>query len=1055
MKRKLYTQISNLTLKAAMLCAALLLTGTVTLSAQTTQVSGIVSDKGGGIPGVTITVVGNNYYGTVSAADGSYSIRIPASDDVRLRFSFIGYKTQTVSVGGRSNLNVVLEEDATGIDEVIVMGYGSVKKEFVAGAVSQVSGAELVRTPMANVSQLMVGKLSGITTVQRSGLPGDDNVGIAVRGYNTFNDASPLVIVDGVERPINYVNIYDIESVTILKDAGAAAVYGVKGASGVILITTKQGRTGEATFSYNASTSFTTNTAFPEFLNGEDFLYWYNYASELDGKGKKFGADIISKVVNGDPDGLFANTNWYDQIFKNFGFTQRHNISATGGTDKLKYYSSLGIHDQDGIIKNVNYRRYNLRANMEARIAKNLNFYFSTSGHHLKREYPVTGLENLIYMGPVEQVVHAAPILSPMYNGMWTGWSQTPGAETYNPLAVIQKEAGYKKTYSWNTQNIMKLEYSFNSVPALQGLKVVAQANYDFGFTSNQNYEKGYDMYALDAQTMEFNVINSTGISKKGNYSKSASYGTTILFRPYLEYQRTFKERHNVRGMMIYEQKQTYDNTMTGNKEGYDFSQGADITLGESYSESGTIVSGSHSRTAHKAYIGWFTYTLDQKYILDFSFRADGTYLFDKSNRWGFFPAITAGWIMSGESWFKAAFPKIDFFKLRASFGELGNNDVSGVYGSYFRTTTNNYVFGGTANSAYYTSWDSPISLTWSRTRKSNVGFDITAWRGLFGLEIDAFYEYSYDLLESAGSYPPSLGGYYPDQNNSGRLANRGIDFTMKHYNQVTHDFAYNIKGIFTWSRNKLLSRVEGEGILSRLSGLGSRIGSMYGYRVLGMYQTQEDLDKALASPSSYGAIKLGAFIYDDVNGDGVIDSKDWVQIGNPTMPEMNFAMEFNFYWRNFQLNALFKGSAITSYTLSGTYTGNYSSGVIDNTAYTEAFYVGGNSPYYLVENSWTPTNTNAKYPTLSTDANPHNAYNNSVWVQNGNYLRLRELSLMYSFPEKWLQNTGIKGLDISAGATNLWTWHSFKYVDPEMPSVSNGYYPQQKEFTLSLNITF
>ena len=940
-----------------------------------------------------------------------------------------------------------LEEDATLVDDVVVIGYGVQKRQFIVGSVSQVSNKELLKAPMTNVSNMMTGKLPGVTSIQRSGQPGKDETTIFVRGASTFKDSSPLCIVDGVERMINTVNPNDIESISILKDAATSAIYGVRGANGVILITTKSGSKGEAVISYDGSVTFTTNTAMPEMLNAKDYIGWHNKAREMDGLDPLWTDEVIAGMKE---KGIYGDTDWLDLLFKNYGFTHQHNISASGGTEKIKYYTSIGLMNQDGIVPNTSYKRYNVRANIDAKIARNLNLSVNLSGFRQKTHAPGYTLATQNDYSPISQAIYALPILAPTYKGMPQGYQV--GSYTHQPITAIN-QSGYMDTQRWQFEGNAKLEYDFGSIEALQGLKAAIAVSYDYSNTANRNFSSTYKLMTFSTTTMDSSEVNASGINIMNNFNKSSSFGDSFTVRPTLTYNRDFG-LHSVGGLFFYEQRKNYSDTMTGYKSGYFANYPVDLSHGTTWEGITTPVTGSFSETGIASFAGRFNYAYDKKYLVEFTFRADASYKFDPDNRWGFFPSAAVGWVMSEENFFKEALPKVDFFKLRASYGELGMDDTDPYLFmmSYNSTTPNySYILGGSGVTSYYTSNYLHKGLTWSRTRSFNVGFDLSAWNGKLGVEFDWFYKVTDNILEKIGSsYAPSLGGNVPAFGNTGKVDNRGFELVLKHNNHFASGWRYALTGSLAWARNKVLAKQISDDHPMYRAILGQPMGSIYGYKALGFYQTQEQIDNSPTAPS--GEKRLGDLMYADINGDGKIEqSQDFVKIGRGYTPEMNFSLNMEVAYKNLYLTALWQGVALCSYQLSAA----YGSGTLDATMYTRAFYGQGNAPYYLVENAWREDNRNADYPRLSATGNFNNGWPSSWWVKNGAYLRLKSLQIGYTIPEKLLGNSGIGRINVYVAGTNLLTFSAFKYVDPEMPSVNNGYYPQQRTYSIGVNLSF
>lgn len=746
--------------------------------------------------------------------------------------------------------------------------------------------------------------------------------------------------------------------------------------------------------------------------------------------------------------GILGDTDWLSKIYKKFGLTHQHNISVSGGTDKVKYYSSVGLMNQDGILRNTDFKRYNMRGNVDAKITRNLTFAINMSVAHTERNWPGLSISPQSEFSPVTQAFYALPLLKETYEGKPLGY--TNGSYTYTPLAALE-DAGYQNQRNWTFDSTARLEYDFGSIKALQGLKASIFMGYNFGSTLDYNYLRKYSLYKFDPKSFTVTETIAQGIPES-NFNKSNSLGWSMTIRPQINYEREFG-KHSVSALFFFERRKSYDDTMTGYKTGYYADFPIDLSMG--LVNQSPYTTGSHSYTGSAGFAGRISYAYDKKYLLEVTMRADGSYKFAPKNRWGYFPSVAVGWVMSEEAFFKRALPKIEYFKLRASYGVLGSDDTSPyLYMQSFFSTAPGFtcVIGGQPQSAYYTGGYIHDNLTWSRTHTYNFGMELRAFQGKLGIEFDWFYKLTSRILESdsGGTYAPSLGGNNPAWLNSGRVDNRGFELTLRHANSFRNGWSYALTGNLSWARNRVLSRRIADNHPSYRAILGEPLGSIYGFQALGLFQTQEQVDNYPTAPSGWAG--LGEIMYKDIDGDGKIDrDHDYVKIGRSTTPEMSFSLNMDVAWKNISLSVLWQGVALCDYQLSGLY-GN---GHTDNTMYTRPFYGDGNAAYYLVENSWRPDHTNAEYPRLHAITNSNNANASTWWIRNGAYLRLKDVRLSYALPKKLLSKIGIERTSIYVAGTNLLTFSAFKYIDPENPGINNGYYPQQRTYSIGLNLTF
>lgn len=1038
------------------------------LFAQTKTVKGTVKDeKGDPLPAATIQVKEPK---AVVAADYSGVFTIKANGPtVTITVSMTGYITTTVTLSTDKNAQVVLKQSSTGLGEVVVVGYGQQKKGTVVGSVAQISGDQLKQMPAMNVTNMLAGRLPGLTTLQQSGRPGNDDATLRIRGVGTYQGAQgPLIIIDDVQRPsFNNLDPNEIESITILKDAVSTAVYGLQAANGIILITTKKGKNQRAKVSYDGAVTRNQNTRFPKFLDGPDYMQWYNKGTDMDNDYREntgqdptpytYTQEQIDAVRNGtNTNPLLGNTDWMDLLLGNKAYSQQHNINVRGGSDKVKYFTTAGMLSQDGVVKNTGFKRYNLRANVEAELNDLLTVGLNLAARQQQGRTPGISPDNTAYMNPFYQAVRMLPNL-PQYapNGMPTAYNSNAG--WVNPVAAVEN-SGYQNSES----NVFQSQITAAlKVPGVEGLNVKLVAAYDKTSTENKGWLTPYNMMgrARDQVAGDYVLVDKEpGITKNSlRQSYSQNYRKTL--QPSINYTKQFN-RHNVSALVLYEWSQAGSSVFSTGASNFQLTDLKEIDYGSTVAEDWISPTGSSKITNSRAgLVARLNYNFSEKYLVEIANRWDASVNFAKNNRWAAFPAVGLGWVISKEN-FLANVPEIEFLKLKGSVGRLGN-DVASSFAylqTYQLTSSPVMVVGGKPVSALYTTAPPNVDLHWETAISYNAGFESVFYKGKLGFDFEFFYKKTKDILDDPGSlYPLSLGGYAPSSINYGIMDNRGFDLQIRHRDQIGK-FQYGITGNLNWAKNKILRRNESVGTAAALRTVGRSYGTKFGFIADGMYQ---DWKEAADAPSpSGGVVAPGFFRYRDLNGDGRITrTDDFTVIGRSNLPEMMYGINFDLRYGQFDMTALFQGAALCDVSLAGTYEGSSgTSGVDDNTPFTKPFYGYGNSPYFLVENAWTPDNPNAEFPRLTaykSSLSAHNAHINSGWVRDGSYLRLKAAQIGYNVPKELLNHAKIEQVRVYVSGFNLVTWDKLKYLDPEMPNVNNGFYPQQRMYSVGVNVTF
>lgn len=1050
-----------------MLFVAFLLHGGIAM-AQSKTVSGTVKDNTGqALPGATVQVK-NGKQAVQADASGRFEVKVEANQ-VTLTVSMMGYESQSVAAVAGTPVIVTLNPSVKDLDQVVVVAYGKQRKSNVVGSVTQISGDQIRKVPAANVTNMLAGRLPGLTTLQQSGRPGADDAALRIRGVaTTGGNVAPVIIVDGVQRPsFSNLDPNEIESITLLKDAVSTAVYGLQAANGVILVTTKRGAGKKATISYDGSVMVGQNTRMPKFLNGPDYMEWYNKATEMDNEYlMHINADPIATIytkeqidalrngTNTNP--LFGNTDWVGELAGKNSISQRHNISVSGGSDNVKYFTNVGFLDQDGVVANTGFKRYNARTNLDMKLNEVFSVALDLGARQQNTETPGISPDNTAYMNPFYQAVRMLPNL-PMYapNGQPTGYYSNAG--WVNPVASVN-QSGYQKYQS----NVFQSNITFNvHVPWVKGLDLKLMAAYDKTSNENKSWITPYTLMGRnrDQVSGDFVALNTLPGITRNTLRQSFSQNNRKVFQPSISYTGRFND-HAVTGLLLYEWSRYNNSVFSTGASGFILTEIHDINYGSKETQYWVAPTGGSGVDSRAGYVGRINYSFKDRYLLEVATRKDASVNFPEDQRWQIFPAAAVGWIVSKENFFDKLSNTVTFLKLKGSIGRLGNEQTDNFQylKTFSLTTAPVVVIGGEAKTAVYSNPPPNAAITWETSTLTNVGFESIFWNGLLGVDFEWFYKVTDDILQGQGGlFPASVGGYYPSTVNSGIVDNRGFDLQIRHRNKVGK-FNYGVTGNFNWARNKIIRLDENPNLPYWQRRTGGSIGRKMGFVVDGIYQNWEETSNA-TSPSQ-GVVAPGFFRYKDLNGDGRLTrTDDMTFVGRSNLPEIMYGLNLDLSYGQFDFTALFQGAALADVSLAGTYEGSSNTyGVDDNTPFTKPFYGYGNSPYFLVEQAWTPDNPNARFPRLTSNRaslSAHNAHANSGWIVDGSYLRLKSMQLGYTLPARLLRSAKIQQLRFYVSGFNLFTWDKLKYLDPEMPNVNNGFYPQQRILSGGVNLTF
>lgn len=1062
----------GLEIKHVLMTVILLVCGTVSAFAQQ-ALSGRVTDQSGApLPGVTVMISGTSI-GTMTDGDGRYSLSVKAGQTVE--FSCLGMSGAFYAYDGKSSTyNVVLKEDTEFIDETVIVGYGTQKKSSMTSAVSMMKGDELLKTTATNVSQVLAGKLPGISSVQESGQPGADQASLRIRG----SIYGVSYVVDGFPvSDINDIDPSDIESISVLKDGASASVYGFGGAGGVIIVTTKKGREGKAKITYNASLGVSMNANFPKFMNGPQFAYYYNVAQMMDQLASGtidapenykpyFTRQQVEMMLNNDPTDGWDNVNYIDEVF-GVGFNQKHSVTAQGGNETTRWFASLGYMDQQGNIDNFSYKRYNVRSNIESDIADNFRFTLGFSGVIGQQDAPYYSAgsgDSSVYGGDevgvvnwlsiANQTVQMHPYLPKTYNGLYTASTKKNTGLPQSPLAAIY-DSGYNKKNSMDVSANMSLSYD---APFLKGLQFKVSGQYE-GYT--QHSKTLYTPYYLMSSAYDTaagawtwsNVTSPNGDGSGNTVQETGNWSRRLTGQASASYVRSFG-KHNVDLLALAEIRDYKVNGLGAMSKDVTFSSLPELGYGTQVEGS---VYGSSNATRSEGFVFRARYNYDEKYLAEFAGRYDGSYKFAgmTSRRWGFFPSVSVGWNMAKEHWFDNI-PSVNDLKLRASVSSLGYDNVSAY--AYLSTYSPGgmVVLGSAANPSYYTSLVANPMLSWEKTLSYNIGVDLKMWDGKLGAEIDAFDNYVYDILYAQGSdFPSSMGGYYPSYANGNAIDTKGIDVLLSHRNTLMlggKPFTYGISGSVTYAKSVYIIYPDQPNIPEYQKVTGTEVGAIMTWTADGLFRSEEEIDNS----AWYNTRPcLGDIKYVDLNGDGKIDSDDRSRVGRNNRPKLTYGLNLDFAWGGFDVSAQFTGGALFDVSLTGT----YYNGMDDNTVWTQTFKENANSPLYLVENAYSVYNPDGTFPRITLGGTGHggdNGLGSTFWLRDGKYLRLKTAQIGYTLPSKWTEKVKVDTFRLFVQGQNLFTIDGLpEGIDPESPGANNGYYPQQRIITGGVTLTF
>lgn len=1018
------------------------------------KISGRVTDiKGEPLIGVNVTVDGDAN-GSITNMDGLYEIFV-TKKSVVLKFTYIGFKTSEIRTNASTNIyDVTLEEQVNELEETVIVGYGTQRKISNIGAQSSMK-MEDIKTPSASLTTTLAGRLAGVVAVQRTGEPGKDAADIWIRGISTPNTSSPLVLVDGVERSFNDIDPEDIESLTTLKDASATAVYGVRGANGVILIKTKPGKVGKPTVSADYYESFTRFTKMVDLADGITYMNAANEAMRNDGIATKYTEDQIRNTIAGKDPYLYPNVDWLKEIFNDWGHNRRVNVNVRGGSEKVAYYASVSYFNETGMTvtdKNIDtydskmkYSRYNFTTNLNIDVTPTTKVEIGAQGYLGEGNYPAISSADLY---------NAAMSISPVeYPKMFfvNGEAFVPGTSTNNNFNNPYSQAT-RRGYDNLTKNQIysNLRVTQDLDMLTKGLKLTAMYAFDVyneihvhqdRAESTYNFLDTSVPYDMNGQPILQRIYEGSNVL---SYTQKTSGNKKTYLEASLNYDRTFNDDHRVSALFLFNQQ---------SKLLY---------------PKGTLEDAIPYRMMGIA--GRATYSWKDRYFAEFNIGYNGAENFSPKHRFGTFPAFGVGWVVSNEKFWQPLSKAVSFLKIRYTDGKVGNSEVSDRRFMYLDQMKENgdygYKFGpnGTKWSGYETV-NMAVDLIWEESRKQDLGIDLKLFNDDLSIVFDLFKERRENILLKREHSIPSFLGYNTSApyGNIGIIENKGFDGTIEYNKRINKDWVIALRGNVTFNKDKWIQGELPEQKYEWMNQYGHNINGVKGYVAEGLFTQTEiddmarweslsDANKAITPKpfaSQFGTVKAGDIKYKDLNNDGQIDAYDQTYISRGDVPTTVYGFGFTVGWKDLSVGMMFQGVAGAERVLNGSSVNPFNGGG------------GSGNLYSNIGDRWTEENPdqNAFYPRLSygseTTSNINNFQKSTWWVRNMNFLRLKTLQISYNLPKPWVNKVHLKNAAVYVMGTNLFTLSRFKLWDPELNTDNGASYPNTTSYSVGINFTF
>lgn len=997
------------------------------------RISGRVLDENKAPVAGAMILVKESGRGVISGIDGTFSIEVSSNES--LEVSFLGYETQLIPVGASTQLVVELIPKASELDAVTVVAYGRQRKESIVGAINTIDSRDL-NVSTGQLSTNLAGKLAGVVVMQRTGEPGA-GADFWIRGINTFGENNkPLILVDGIERDMDLVDVEDIQTFSILKDATATALYGVRGANGIVLITTKRGKEGEPTVSVKAEFGMTQPVKVPSMANTEEWLSYYNELYRDAGNAPAFSDYEIQMYLSGaDPD-LYPSVNWVDTIFKDWAKTGRVNANVSGGSPKVRYYIGTSWYTEEGIFNvtdksrydaNMKFDKFNFRSNVDINLTSSTELGLSLSTQYTSKNSPGLSSLETIY----SYTLLTTPIATPTVfsDGTLAGPSQ--GRNPYNDL----NNTGYTRESTIVAQSLLSLNQDFSDM-ITPGLSANVKFSWD---ADNGNVLRRHitpaTYYASGRDDNGDLILHETPTTPTQymQLSSSSTSWTTVNFEAMMLYERVFALDHRFSGMFLYSIRSRRNNTPT-----------------KTDNESAYIMAFPYK---NMGIAGRFTYSFMDKYFAEFNFGYNGSENFAPGRRYGFFPSYAAGWMMSNENFWDPIRDIVTHLKVRGSYGKIGNDQIGGsrrfAYNTTLDTSASGWYWGssggGNYESGISTAFQGNTGVSWEEATKSDIGIEF----GLFHkirVQADYFYEKREGIFIERQSTPSIVGIINQPYVNLGKMKNQGFDMSLEYDHRFNPDLFLSVRGNFTFNRNKNLYDDRPEQIWAYQNLAGYAYNQQFGLIALGLFESEEDITNSpvhnLGTSPRVGDIK-----YRDINGDGVVNEYDMVPIGYTDVPEINYGFGFSLAYKSFDFSAFFSGVGNVTRIISGPNLYGQSLNIL----------VQGQLYQDVARNRWTLDNQdpNAPYPRMSLTTVENNIQASTYWQRDMSFLRLKNAEIGYTLPKHISKKAGMSTMRIYLQGVNLLTFTKFKLWDPELSSNYGNVYPMMRVFTVGVNMNF